>query len=195
MTSAQTPADDVPLLADHLALDLLNTEARKDGRLFDYWRDGDDVLRWLERQGISLPAQAVDRAALLRQARALRSLARRLIDERKEGRVGDVEALNPYLDAYLSAPHLERGGDGHLRITRIARGEPVALMLGPVAEALAQLVAEGDFALVKQCEHPDCILHFYDRTKAHKRRWCSMSTCGNRFKAAQFRKKSGADKA
>jgi predicted RNA-binding Zn ribbon-like protein len=59
-----------------------------------------------------------------------------------------------------------------------------------VAEAVAQLLVEGNVALIKQCEHPDCILWFYDRTKAHKRRWCSMALCGNRHKAAQFRKRS-----
>jgi predicted RNA-binding Zn ribbon-like protein len=63
-------------------------------------------------------------------------------------------------------------------------------MLGQVAEAVAQLLVEGDATLVKQCEHLDCILWFYDRTKAHKRRWCSMATCGNRYKAAQFRKRN-----
>ncbi|MFC4656205.1 MULTISPECIES: CGNR zinc finger domain-containing protein [Rheinheimera] len=52
-------------------------------------------------------------------------------------------------------------------------------------------ILKGNAALVKQCEHPDCILWFYHRTKAHKRPWCSMALCGNRHKAAQFRKRSG----
>ena len=180
------------MVGDHLVMDLLNTEARKDGQPVDYWQDGEDVLEWLARQGIVLPpgAKAADAARLLVQAKALRTLARRLVDARKEGQLGDIGLLNDYLDAYLSAPRLERDVDGTLTLTRIARGEPVASLLGPLAEALARLLVEGDFSLVKQCEHPDCILHFYDRTKAHKRRWCSMATCGNRFKAAQFRKKS-----
>jgi predicted RNA-binding Zn ribbon-like protein len=79
------------------------------------------------------------------------------------------------------------------RALRIARGDAIASLLGPVAEAVAQLLAEGNFALVKQCEHPDCILWFYDRTKSHKRRWCSMAQCGNRYKAAQFRKRSSGE--
>jgi predicted RNA-binding Zn ribbon-like protein len=35
-------------------------------------------------------------------------------------------------------------------------------------------------------------LYFYDTTKNHTRRWCSMTGCGNRAKAAAFyeRKKS-----
>jgi len=39
---------------------------------------------------------------------------------------------------------------------------------------------------IRKCEHDDCILHFLDTSKAGKRRWCSMETCGNRQKAAEF---------
>ena len=180
-----------PLLADHRALDLLNTEARKDGAVLDYWNTGEEVLRWLERAGISAEAASeVDRDQLLAQARALRALARRLVAGRKEGKDEDVGALNAYLHAYPSTPHLEQGSDGRLLLTRSVRGDAMASLLGPIAEDLAQLLVEGDFSLVRQCEHPDCVLWFYDRTKAHKRRWCSMALCGNRYKAAQFRKKA-----
>lgn len=180
-----------PMVGDHLALDLLNTEARSDGQAVDYWNSGDDVLRWLERHGAALESWAgvIDRAELLAQGRALRTLARRLIVERKEVKASDVSGLNVYLNAYLSAPHLERDSEGRLALVCITRGESIALLLGPVAEATAQLLVEGDFHLVKQCAHPDCIVWFYDRTKAHKRRWCSMAACGNRHKAAQFRKR------
>jgi predicted RNA-binding Zn ribbon-like protein len=33
---------------------------------------------------------------------------------------------------------------------------------------------------------------FYDTTKNHQRRWCSMEICGNRHKAALHRKKKKA---
>ncbi|MBF6616419.1 MAG: ABATE domain-containing protein [Candidimonas sp.] len=187
-------ANEAPLVGDHLAMDMLNTLARNDDELTDYWSTGDDVLKWLKRCGVvsSTGGKPVDRAQLLSQAAALRALAARLIAQRKQGDTPDVDALNEYLHAYLSAPHLEPDGEGKLTLTRTARGDAIASMLGPVAEAVAQLLAEGDFNLVKQCEHPDCILWFYDRTKARKRRWCSMALCGNRHKAAQFRKRSRA---
>lgn len=180
------------MLGDHLAMDLLNTEARNNGEVIEYWNSGDDVLKWLERCGVvsALGGKAVDPAELLAQGRALRTLARRLIVQRKENELGDISGLNEYLHTYLSAPHLERDSEGNLMLTRTACGEAIASLLGPVAEAVAQLLVEGNFTLVKQCEHPDCILWFYDRTKAHKRRWCSMALCGNRYKAAQFRKRS-----
>lgn len=180
-----------PMLADQRALDMLNTQARKDGAVLDYWQSGDEVLRWLEQAGITAEAaSAVDRDQLLAQARALRALARRLVEGRKEDKTEDIGALNAYLHACPSTPHLEQGSDGQLVLTRIARGEPIASLLGALAQDLAQLLVEGDFSLVRQCEHPDCVLWFYDRTKAHKRRWCSMALCGNRHKAAQFRKKA-----
>lgn len=218
---------EAPLVGDHLALDLLNTEARQDGAPVDYWQSGDDVLAWLARHGVAMPAAAVDADALLARARALRTLARRLVgmhhqahkqahedvhndvdkyvhngvhkgvdkDVHKHATQHDIEALNAILDGCLSAPRLEPDGEGRLVLRRVARGDAFASLLGPVAQALAELLADGDFALVKQCEHPDCVLWFYDRTKAHRRRWCSMSTCGNRYKAAQFRKKGAAAQA
>lgn len=180
-----------PMVGDHLAMDLLNTEARVEGTAVDYWLSGEDVLTWLARHGIepAPKAGAPDRSELLAQARSLRTLARRLITQRKEEKPADAGGLNTYLHAFLSAPHLSQDRDGKLTLTRVVRAEPISTLLGPVAEAVAQLLAEGDFALVKQCAHPDCVLWFYDRTKAHKRRWCSMALCGNRYKAAQFRRR------
>lgn len=180
------------MLGDHLAMDLLNTEARSNGERIEYWNSGDDVLRWLERCGAFsvLGGKAVDPDELLAQGVALRTLARQLIDQRRNGEKIDVRGLNEYLNVYLSAPHLERDPEGNLILTRTVRSEAIASLLGPVAEAVAQLLVEGNFTRVKQCEHPECILWFYDRTKSQKRRWCSMALCGNRNKAAQFRKRS-----
>jgi len=185
------------MVGDHLAMDLLNTEARVHGDLVDYWRTGEDVMRWLERQGIVPPSgnKEVVPKDLLLHGRLLRTQVRELIARRKEGAPEDISGLNAYLHAYYSAPHLEQSSDGAYALTRIARADGISTLLGPVAEAVARLLVEGNFALVKQCEHPDCILWFYDRTKSHKRRWCSMAQCGNRYKATQFRKRSSAGTA
>ena len=183
-----------PMLGDHLAMDLLNTEARDDGKAIEFWNSDEDVLQWLARYDI-VPAsegKAFAPAELLTQAKALRTLARKLITELKEEKTPDINELNQYLHAFHSVPHLKIDAEGKLALNRISRGEMIGSLLGPVAEAVAQLLVEGNFALVKQCEHPDCILWFYDRTKAHKRRWCSMALCGNRHKAAQFRKRSNS---
>jgi predicted RNA-binding Zn ribbon-like protein len=199
MRGAETQRDEgtteAPMVGDHLAMDLLNTEARIRGRAVDYWNTDEDVLRWLQRHGVaplSGEGSAVP-AGLLVHARTLRTHTRELIAKRKEAKAGDIRGLNEYLHAYLSSPHLDRDSEGNLTLTRIPRGDAIASLLGPVAEAVAQLLVEGNFALVKQCEHPDCVLWFYDRTKSHKRRWCSMAQCGNRYKATRFRKRSRSE--
>lgn len=196
-TERDSGAAQAPQVGDHLALDLLNTQARSQGQIIDYWSTDEDVLGWLQRHGVVAAAskEGAAPAGLLEHARTLRTQARELIARRKEDggkeeKPGNIRGLNEYLHAYLSAPHLERDGDGRFKMIRIARADPIASLLGPLAEAVAQLLVEGDFALVKQCEHPDCVLWFYDRTKSHRRRWCSMAQCGNRYKATQFRKKS-----
>jgi predicted RNA-binding Zn ribbon-like protein len=108
--------------------------------------------------------------------------------------VPDPAELNRILERYRTSWRLYRDVDGRLARQQVAHGDAVAMLLGPVAQAAAELMVEGDFSLVRQCEHPDCVLWFYDRTKSHKRRWCSMAQCGNRHKAAQFRKRAGASK-
>jgi len=178
------------MLGDHLALDLLNTEARVGAQYVDFWQAGADVARWLARCGIDV-GQAGDQAAndaLLDEARQLRAIARELVGLRKRGQRGDPERLNRYLAAMQSAPSLAWGDDGPV----LARQRPAPSpqqALGQVAESLADLLVTGQFDYVRQCEHPDCVLWFYDRTKSHRRRWCSMALCGNRHKAAEFRKR------
>jgi predicted RNA-binding Zn ribbon-like protein len=183
-----------PMLGDHLAMDLLNTEARDDGKAIEFWNSDAEVLQWLARYDIVQAAQgdSFAQAELLTQARALRALARKLITEFKEEKMPDISELNQYLHAFSTSPHLTRDAEGKLTLSRVSHTDSIGTLLGPVAEAVAELLVEGNFALIKQCEHPDCILWFYDRTKAHKRRWCSMALCGNRHKAAQFRKRSSS---
>lgn len=182
---------DAPQVGDHLALDLLNTEARNQGHAVDFWTSSESVYRWLVRQGVAASeAREEFPADLLARGRALRAAVREAIAARKAGGPVAVDVLNDYLQAYLTSPRLQRDDAGAMALVRVPRGDAMASLLGPVAEAAAELLAEGDFALVRQCEHPDCILWFYDRTKSHKRRWCSMAQCGNRQKAAKFRQRA-----
>ena len=182
------------VLADHLGLDLLNTRAELHGLSYEFWNCDDDVMRWLVRVGVTPKDGSAAPAApgVLKQARELRELARELIVQRKRGEAGDPAALNKFMRAYQTFPHLVSDDAGGYRLVRRAADNSVAQLLGEVAEAVALLLAEGDFALVKECEHPECVMWFYDRTKAHKRRWCSMAMCGNRHKAAEFRKRNAA---
>ncbi|MEN0036846.1 MAG: ABATE domain-containing protein [Cellvibrio sp.] len=97
---------EAPMVGDHLALDMLNTEALSDGNPVDFWNSNQDVLTWLKRFATD-PSPKTAPADLLAQGKALRALARQLIIQHKDGDDGDIGELNEYLHSYLSAPHFE----------------------------------------------------------------------------------------
>jgi predicted RNA-binding Zn ribbon-like protein len=100
-----------------------------------------------------------------------------------------VGPLNEFLSVCESHVELRAGPKKSLRSERRWRTEKAEGLLAPVAEAAADLLVNGDFELVRKCEDRECVLWFYDRTKSHHRRWCSMASCGNRNKVAAFRQR------
>ncbi len=97
-----------------------------------------------------------------------------------------MAALNAIFERGSRRSELVRDNGVVTLVERRIWGGPLALLV-PAAEAVADLFAHGERSLVRQCEGVNCTLLFYDRTKAHRRRWCSMAVCGNRAKAREHR--------
>jgi predicted RNA-binding Zn ribbon-like protein len=178
-------------LAGHLALDFLNTRMRVNGKIVDALRRDQDVWHWLKQAGLPVPKAAAGaaRIPLLNQALTLRENIRSLIEKRKAGRRGDPSVLNRFLSGAQSHPRIVWNQPRSLKIEKVRRKDTVEALLGPVAEAAAELLAGADFHLVKRCEGEACLLWFRDHTKSHHRRWCSMALCGNRQKVAAYRRR------
>jgi predicted RNA-binding Zn ribbon-like protein len=185
-----------PRVGDHLALDLLNTVFVLNGELVDSLQSDKDVLRWLA--GIGWPVK--DNLAnskpdtLLHSARTLREAIRKLVETRKAGKRADVAHFNAFLAESQSHLKLSPGKGGTLNLEREWKQRTPEEILAPLAESAAELLSTGDFNLVRHCEDSECVLWFYDRTRSHHRRWCSMATCGNRNKVAAFRTRHRAGK-
>ena len=179
------------VLADDPVLDMLNTRANIDGQPCEFWQSDADVERWLVRLGwvAQGATPTFEAGSLLAAAKALREVIRGVLEPRKAGAQGDPSALNGFLRKAVSHPQLTWSAPGELRLERQRKLQTPEQFLAPIAEAAGALLVDGDFNLIRTCEHPECVLWFYDRTKAHKRRWCSMALCGNRHKVAQFRKR------
>lgn len=64
-------------------------------------------------------------------------------------------------------------------------------LLAAVARSAAEIIAEGPRARLRLCANPRCGLFFYDTSRTHRRRWCSMTVCGNRHKVAAFARRHG----
>lgn len=187
-------------LGDHPALDFLNSTATPSRETIELISDGTGYLRWLQAAGLidAQEGQAVrsrfsgaelDRAACA--AVELREWLRPVI---AAWAAGDPAVPGEHALAHLNAilamgsrhAQLTRAGETLTVTNRLVWESPQALLVPP-AEAAADLFANGDRSLVRNCEGPACTLWFYDRTKAHRRRWCSMAICGNRAKAHAHR--------
>jgi predicted RNA-binding Zn ribbon-like protein len=174
-------------LAGHRALDFLNTRVRVDGDLVDLLTCDEDVLAWLREAGIRAPQIEWRPGALVDSAHRLREGFRSLLEDQKEGRRPDPSILNEFLAVCQSHPRLVQERSKRMKVETVWRQTTVESILAPLAEAAADLIATADLGLVRRCESESCVLWFQDQTKSHRRRWCSMESCGNRHKVHAYR--------
>jgi predicted RNA-binding Zn ribbon-like protein len=192
------------LVGDHLALDFLNSRVNSDPQHADWMEDGSKLLDWLTLSGAIDPAVATDFRShgdvfgelnsIAEEARGLREWLRAFV-ERHQGReldssaIGELAGLNRLLarDSIHRVVEVAEGSAKELQWGHARRWTAPERLLMPVAEAIGDLVCHADFRRIRPCEGANCVLVFLDTTKANARRWCSMSLCGNRAKAAASR--------
>ena len=186
MKASETVQNPPALLSDHPVLEFLNTTPMVEGKLQDQLQTDTDVLSTLARIGWHTKFTGT---GLLAAARTLREDLRSLVESRKAGNPLNLMHINHLLAQAKSHLELTQSKEGTVATQRVWKHETPEQALAPIAEAAAELLATGDFHLIRRCESDTCVLWFYDRTKSHHRRWCSMASCGNRAKVAAFRKR------
>ena len=176
-------------VGDNLAINFINTRRMLEGQLTDTLQSDSDVKAWLRRLEVPVAKGSLPfgDGVLLQGARALREIALAAVQDRKSGKKPSLAALNRFLADAPSHAVLTTDDARNLRVTRVYGKETIEAFLAPVAEAVADLLSDGDFNLVRHCEGNACVMWFYDRTKGHRRRWCTSTGCGNRAKVAAFR--------
>jgi len=80
------------------------------------------------------------------------------------------------------------------RMEYMAREGGLDWLLAAIARSAADLIVEGQPSEVRLCANPACSLFFYDNSRTHRRRWCTMSLCGNRHKVAAFARRRNLKK-
>ena len=188
-----TSENHLDFVGDDLAINFINTRRMVEGQLTDTLQSDSDVKIWLRRLEVPIAKGSLPfgDGVLLKGARELREIALSAVKDRKSGKKPSLVALNRFLEDAPSHAALKTDDAMSIRVTRVYGKETVEAFLAPVAEAVADLLADGDFNLVRHCEGNACVLWFYDRTKGHRRRWCSSTGCGNRAKVAAFRARAG----
>jgi predicted RNA-binding Zn ribbon-like protein len=59
--------------------------------------------------------------------------------------------------------------------------------MGRIVATLYAAMEDPSWTRLKLCRSQQCRWAFYDRSKNHSSRWCTMASCGNREKARRFR--------
>jgi predicted RNA-binding Zn ribbon-like protein len=206
-------------VGDSKGLDFLNTLATPLDSQVEWLGSGEDLISWLVEAGL-LPADVIadlrktavpgEFDVVAAQARKLREWFRGFVKAHKgkplkprvlqelaplnrvlvrDEEFGQVVAREPVRKRTERASEDESPISGLTWSAQRRWRSPDALLF-PVAKAMAALVCDEDFQLVKACEGHNCTLMFMDRTRGHARRWCSMSVCGNRAKQEAYRERA-----
>jgi predicted RNA-binding Zn ribbon-like protein len=185
--------DVVPL---ETAFEFLNTIELENGALVERLTSLDTALTWLVDAGVASDATAI--TALARSAAARGVLLARLITTRTALRdvahaVAHEEppprtSIDEVNRALASRERIELvAADDGVRLGHSHVGDAVDDLLARIAEPIVREIGNGHDERIRICANDTCRWLFYDESRAGRRRWCDMATCGNRAKAQRHR--------
>ena len=167
-----------------LCLDFANTRCwRGQPQPTETLNEPEDVAAWataaLAREVRALSQRDFERALEARET------IWRVFDATARGKAPaatDLAALNDLLTEAPPRTTLRRDRAGFTWDVDL-RGTSALALLAPVLWSAGDLLTGGQLDRVKRCANPDCGWLFLDDSRAGRRRWCSMQSCGNRAKA------------
>jgi predicted RNA-binding Zn ribbon-like protein len=187
------------LTGENLSLNFANTVTRRDdperrrehldryADLISFARQSELIslkqaveLRAYAQQHDSEARQSFRKAILLREAlyRAFSAIA-----QGRSAEGADLEVISDFAAEALHHRYLAPASDGYRWEWRSAAKNPLDRITWAAAQAAADLLTSDELKLVRFCEAPDCEWLFLDRSRNRSRRWCDMTSCGNRQKA------------
>ena len=175
--------------------DFLNTIELENGFLDDHFVSFGDAAEWLLARGVvhrwrataNRPTGGAADAALAR-IRSVRAALREVSDAVVHGRPADPAALAEVNRALQARERIElvAATDG-VSVGHSHVGDPIDDALARLAEPLVEEIQAGNADRIRICDNDTCRWIFYDESRAGRRRWCDMASCGNRAKAARHR--------
>jgi predicted RNA-binding Zn ribbon-like protein len=135
-------------------------------------------------------------APLMNRIWRTRAALRELLDATVERRRPQASALRE-VNRALRAQYLIElvpAKDG-VSLDHRHEGDPINGAMARLSEAIARELTQGDPRRMRICANDECRWVFRDYSPAGRRKWCDMSTCGNRAKAARHRERQKAKEA
>src|SRR5690242_11850538 len=180
MSDRETATGDLGLVQE-----FVNTVDLQDGP--ELLPDENALRDWLVGHGLMAAGSPVD-AADFRHALAVREAMRGVVGGNSGMPVYPVDLATLNEAATASGLRVRFGRGGRARLEPDAAG--VVGALGRLVVSLYAAMQDEDWERLKLCGADTCRWVFFDRSKNHSSRWCSMASCGNRAKARRFRQKS-----
>jgi predicted RNA-binding Zn ribbon-like protein len=197
----------VPAAKPDLCLEFVNTR---------YWRGSEpatetlnapeDLLAWCEANRAHLPetvatiaahwrAHPRDAARALHQSVEIREAIHDAFAQVADGRQPDAAVLAPLNHALAQAPGRTalQPSDHGLAWTLREMRTSVPALLASVLWSAGDLMMGGKLDRVRRCANDKCQWLFLDDSRGGTRRWCTMSSCGNRAKAHRHYAKKKAE--
>src|SRR5829696_8464716 len=172
----------------------LNTVELESGSLVDHFATFEDAARWLKEHEVvheslsSLRRRGADDA--LARVRTVRDALREVAHAVAEDRPADPKALAEVNRAIQGRERVELVPEpdgisiGHSHV-----GDALEDALARLADAIVDEIRNGRADRLRICDNDASRWIFYDESRAGRRRWCDMASCGNRAKAARHRAK------
>jgi len=152
------------------------------------WAVEADLLRGIVGQELLEKAKREPQEAskALQKAIELREVIFRIISAIAEGAEPDKNDLSDFnhaLAGALKKTQISPTADG-FEWTWSSNEKSFGKMLWPILRETANLLTSKDISRVGKCaDDRGCGYLFFDTSRNHSRRWCSMESCGNRAKA------------
>ena len=192
------------LTGGQLALDLANTISRRDDpeRRKDHLEGYGDLVSFARQSGVISTKQAGEVLSYARQhgSQARRSLVEAVrlreavyrvfsaIAQERNAPADDLELISEFARRALQHRSVSRANGGYR--WEWHGNNVLERILWPMSQAAADLLTSDELRIVRYCEAPDCEWLFMDHSRNRSRRWCDMTTCGNRQKARRHYQRS-----
>jgi len=186
-TVERQPGDRAPAPGDlGLIQSFVNTS-------WDLDHDGEEELRsprelaaWLSERRL-LGSGTKLTTADLRRALDVREGLRALLFVNNGATLDEaaIERLNRALGRTALAVRFEADTGPELA----SRGRDLDAALGSLASIVAVAQIDGSWSRLKACRGVHCGWAFYDHSRNQSGHWCSMSICGSRAKAREYRRR------
>ncbi|MDX6263840.1 MAG: hypothetical protein QOH84_5528 [Kribbellaceae bacterium] len=181
-----------PFIGGRVVLNFAGTLGKRSAEKLERIRTPEDLARWVELAGLgSISTDAADLKAARVLREALYTLTMAALN-RGPLRRADVKLVNAWAARETPAPALAIGpararGVGAKALRRRDPEPTASEVLAAVARDGIDLLSGPDVSSIRECEDPGCTLLFVDTSRSHRRRWCSMNTCGARAKMRTLR--------